>query len=143
LEHVRKVGLPVLDVEYQAWDKGPVIPELRDLVKKNVVSDRFNDFKNYFEIHDIKTNLENDAKLVEPKFDVDEDIFSENQIELLKTICEKNKYVGSPELIDKTHAENEPWHIVYEVRKEKNGVIDLSLGSDERTRELMKLHGYL
>jgi len=131
--HFKEVGRPVTDLEYFAWDFGPVPAKL------------------FFEIKDKKAPKEILMCIIEEKDELtgkkkglsfkslqlpDLDVFSERELEILKKVADIFRDARAKDMTEITHLKNEPWHRTLKSKGEK-AKIDflLSLDKDKRIDE--------
>ncbi len=93
---VENEGKSMFENEFQAWNLGPVIPEIYN--KYKLIS--------IFEIQDMKIEEDEYKNL------------SEKEKEIISKIIKKYGPLTAKKLIDKTHIENGPWDKTY--KKEEN-----------------------
>ena len=131
--HFKEVGRPVTDLEYFAWDYGPVPTKL------------------FFEIKERKAPKEILLCIIEEKdsetgekvktsfksFQApDLNVFSEREIQILEKVAFIFKDAKAKDMTEITHLKNEPWHKTLE-SKGRNARIDylLSLDKDAKIDE--------
>jgi uncharacterized phage-associated protein len=131
--HFKQVGRPVTDLEYFAWDFGPVPTKL------------------FFEIKEIKAPKEilmciieeRDAETGEKKKSSfkslqapDLDVFSEREIEILENVAYIFRDARAKDMTEITHLKNEPWHRTLVAKGEKAKIdFILSLDKDAKVGE--------
>lgn len=97
-----KLGYPLFDDNIEAWDYGPLIPEIYHAFKAC-----------------------GKRQIEEPTYHFDESNFSSDELSLLTDVyMTYGKYTSSA-LINKTHEKGSPWRTVYE--KMNNNVISKDL----------------
>jgi len=125
--HFKEVGRPVTDLEYFAWDYGPVPTKL------------------FFEIKEKRAPKEI-LKCIVPERDLlsgeirgqyfksikspDLEVFSEREIRILKEVSDIFRDAKATEMTEITHLKNEPWHKTLEIKGEK-AKIDFLLALDK------------
>jgi uncharacterized phage-associated protein len=131
--HFKEVGRPVTDLEYFAWDFGPVPAKL------------------FFEIKEKKAPKEILMCIIEEKDELtgkkkglsfkslqspDLDVFSERELEILKKVADIFRDAKAKDMTEITHLKNEPWHRTLTLKGEK-AKIDylLSLDKDAKINE--------
>jgi len=131
--HFKEVGRPVTDLEYFAWDFGPVPAKL------------------FFEIKDKKAPKEILMCIIEEKDELtgkkkglsfkslqspDLDVFSERELEILKKVADIFRDAKAKDMTEITHLKNEPWNRTLKSKGER-AKIDflLSLDKDKRIDE--------
>lgn len=95
---IQKTGVPFFNLPYKVWQYGPVYPELFQ-----IASNDFKFFKDYFIVEGEKVR-------VIREFNNDE--FSDNDISILESVCDRFKYCTTSELVFHTHKPGSPWHTV-------------------------------
>jgi len=116
--HFKEVGRPVTDLEYFAWNYGPVPAKL------------------FFEIKEKKAPKEI-GKKVKTSFKSlqapDLNVFSEREIEILEKVAFIFKDAKAKDMTEITHLKNEPWHKTLESKGEKSKIeFLLSLDKDAK-----------
>ena len=131
--HFREVGRPVTDLEYFAWDFGPVPAKL------------------FFEIKEKKAPKEILMCIIEERDELtgekkgltfkslqppDLNVFSEREAEILKRVADIFRDAKAKDMTEITHLKNEPWHRTLQT-KGKKARIDylLSLDKDAKINE--------
>lgn len=115
---IRKYGIPVFDLRFNAWHLGPVSPDLFfELSEEPTLLSDFIE----------KTSFDgNDIFKAKKKFDDGE--FNEKEIQLMTEIVDKFQYCTANELINYTHKKGSPWYNT----AEKNGLLE-AFESKKRT----------
>ena len=149
--HFKEVGRPVTDLEYFAWDYGPVPAEL------------------FFEIKERRAPPEILRCIVEEKDPLsgeskgqyfksikspDLEVFSQREIRILEEVSEIFRDAKATEMTEITHLKNEPWHKTLKTKGErakidfllaldKDAKIDEDLARDrlELSKEMKRLFG--
>lgn len=102
---VKEKGYPLTWLNYYAWEKGPVAREIYD-VKNN--GGLFSEFIN------VKKNEENGKYMISTNtsFDLETGMtkFSQNQIDMIDSIIEKNRTADEEKLTEITHEEKGAWN---------------------------------
>lgn len=125
--HFKETGRPVTDLEYYAWDFGPVPQKLFFEIKNRTAPK---------EILDCITELkdEDTGKIKGSYFKTlqkpDLDIFSEREIEILKRVAEVFKHAKAKDMTEITHLKNLPWDKTIKAKGERSK-IDFLLALDE------------
>ena len=101
-ESVRRRAIPLTWLDYYAWKKGPVAPEVYDLKKG-----AFSDFVSCKEIND-KWRVSS-VKTAEYLIKKDMSVFSEWECSLIDEVYRKYGEKDADELTDETHQENSLW----------------------------------
>ncbi len=129
LEHVKETGVSATNLKYQAWALGPVSPEIRN----KIISFNDTDFLNSFDVDISESPSGGDSEIytISPKFEFDEDLFSDRQIEILERLSFQYKKSTASELIKKTHEKGELWNIVH--KKGENLEIPFHLQIEKET----------
>ncbi|MCF0212731.1 MAG: SocA family protein [Bacteroidales bacterium] len=137
-ESVRQRGFPLTWLDYYAWKKGPVAPEVYAVKDGSfadfVVCKRGKDGK--FHLNSVK----------QAAFLVDQDMMetSEWERELIDSVIDNCKCKSADELTDETHDANSLWSmtvreygIVFDASSESDVILDLNrLNLDEDSREV-------
>ena len=125
--HFKEVGRPVTDLEYFAWDFGPVPTKL------------------FFEIKEKRAPQEILRCIVEEKDQLsgkslgkyfksirspDLEVFSEREIRILKEVSDVFKEARATEIVEITHLKNEPYDRTLKTKGEKKR-IDFMLALDK------------
>jgi len=125
--HFKEVGRPVTDLEYFAWDFGPVPKKL------------------FFEIKEKKAPKEILRCIIEEKDEFtgekkglsfkslqspNLDVFSERELQILKKVADIFRDAKAKDMTEITHLKNEPWQKTVELKGEK-AKIDFFLSLDE------------
>jgi uncharacterized phage-associated protein len=101
---MKKYHLPLLDIEFEVWQAGPVNREIFvDL------SDEPFMLKEY-----IIKECNEDATYIKPKRDFSDNEFSDNELEMLDFIIKSFGNKTAAELVDLTHKKSSPWYIIAE-----------------------------
>lgn len=120
LEILRLTGRSVTELEYQAWEKGPVPPKLRDDIQ-NPQSFLSNSIKVTKSLGPSKKDI-----TFKPLIEFVSDFFSERELEQMKRLAEIYKDSKSKEMTAVTHQKTDegwPWFKVY--KKDANNRINL------------------
>jgi uncharacterized phage-associated protein len=131
--HFKEVGRPVTDLEYFAWDFGPVPTKLFFEIKERKTPKEI--LMCIIEERDEETGIKKRTSfksLQAPNLDV----FSERETEILKNVAEIFRDAKAKDMVEITHLKNEPWHRTLESKGEK-AKIDflLSLDKDKKIDE--------
>ena len=131
--HFKEVGRPVTDLEYFAWDYGPVPTKLFFEIKERKAPKEI--LLCIIEEKDIETGEK--VKTSFKSFQApDLNVFSEREIQILEKVAFIFKDAKAKNMTEITHLKNEPWHRTLE-SKGKNARIDylLSLDKDAKIDE--------
>ena len=122
----KEVGKPVTDLEYYAWDFGPVPRKLYFEIKEN------KGIKNicHPEI-DNMTGKERRIKFAS-NHSPDMTVFSKREIKILEWIAEVLKDASSEDMSNSTHLKNAPWDVTIRTKGEK-AYIDFLLAIDDES----------
>jgi uncharacterized phage-associated protein len=115
---------PLISDDIQAWQYGPIIPEL------------YNEFKPFGKspIKSLATNMyvDDDLEIIKTPVYINK---NDNEInDLLETIWEKYKRYNGIQLSNMTHQDNTPWHQTY-----KNGIPNQNIKNDVIKRYYISL----
>lgn len=119
-EHYKEIGQSVTGLNYYAWPKGPVPKTLHDEIDNNDQID---------ERLDLSKESRNGYQVlhITPKVEFDASKFTPRQLRIMEGLAEEFKDSEASEMIEATHFENQPWHQIFEVEKNKQGLIPYSL----------------
>ncbi|MFP3982777.1 MAG: Panacea domain-containing protein [Desulfurivibrionaceae bacterium] len=125
--HFKQKGRPVTDLDYFAWDQGPVPKDFFEEISKNPGEDlsALITIKDCGEFKKIQHRKGKKPDL---------DYFSPREKKLLEEIAEVFKEVQADDISDISHLPNKPWSKTRE-QKGKLGQIDYSLAIDSRSEE--------
>lgn len=132
--HFKKYGLSVTGYDYFTFPFGPVP---RDLYEKIVTDTLGKEFKNEIEFNLIDDKEEETEKyksfriLVRDKKN-DLDIFSPNELKVLKEVAEIFKYATAKDMTNISHLPHDPWDTT-KTEKGLNQPIDYFLSIDKDT----------
>ena len=117
-------GVRVTWLDYSAWERGPVIPELYCDLQHKKDSDLFN----YIETH-----KNGKQTVIIPKTEVNYDFFSRNEMNVINAVIEQFKDKSASWLVDYLHESGTQWHKVitenkldFKTKKTSDYKIDLS-----------------
>lgn len=102
-ESVRQRAIPMTWLDYYAWKKGPVAPELYDMTIGALC-----EYVSCKKGNDEKWHI-TPVKHVEYLILKDFSVFSDWEKTLIKTLCDKYGQMDADELTDETHLENSLW----------------------------------
>lgn len=125
--HFKEVGRPVTDLEYFAWDYGPVPAELYFEIKDERAPQEI--LKCLIEDRDPDTG-ELRGQYFRPGISPDLEVFSEREMRLLEELSFIFRDAKATDMTEITHLPNEPWHKTLETRGDK-AKIDFLLALDE------------
>ena len=137
-ESVRRRGIPITWLDYYAWKKGPVAPEVYA-----VKDGAFSDYVLCHKATDDKFHL-NSVKQAAYLIDQDMKEMSLWEQELIDDVIDRCKHKSADELTDETHDEDSLWSltvkengVVFTESPESSIMIDLCrLNMDEDRREM-------
>jgi uncharacterized phage-associated protein len=124
--HFKEVGRPVTDLEYFAWDLGPVPTKLYFEVKSKKAPKEI--LQCIREEKDADTGREKGTffrSSQNPKLDV----FSERELRILENVSYIYNEANADDMIEITHLKNQPWDITIKSKGEK-AKIDFILALD-------------
>jgi uncharacterized phage-associated protein len=140
--HFKEVGRPVTDLEYFAWDFGPVPTKFYFEVKNKQAPKEIQQCIR--EEKDADTGKEKGTffrSSQNPKMDV----FSERELRILENVAYIYNEANADDMIEITHLKNQPWDITIKSKGEK-AKIDFILALDndalideDLAKERMKL----
>lgn len=131
--HFKEVGRPVTDLEYFAWNFGPVPTKLFFEIKEKKAPKEI--LKCIIEERD-KLTGEKEGLSFKSLQSPDLDVFSERENEILKKVADIFRDAKAKDMTEITHLKNEPWHRTLQTKGEK-ARIDylLSLDKDAKIHE--------
>ncbi|RZB35728.1 MAG: hypothetical protein SRB2_02855 [Desulfobacteraceae bacterium Eth-SRB2] len=98
--HFKQTGKSITDLDYYAWDMGPVPKDLF-----NELTEKMNpDLK--AAIHDLP---QEGFQKIRPKKNFDPQYFSNREMKMLEEIAIIFKNAKADEMVESTHLKNEPW----------------------------------
>jgi len=125
--HFKEVGRPVTDLEYFAWNYGPVPAKLFFEIKEKKAPREI--LMCIIEEKDAET-----GKKVKTSFKSlqapDLNVFSDREIQILEKVAFIFKDAKAKDMTEITHLKNEPWHKTLESKGEKSK-IDFLLSLDK------------
>jgi uncharacterized phage-associated protein len=106
--HFKQAGKPVTDLEYYAYDYGPVPLRLHKEITENRIPE---DMKKCIEISAQKDSITGETKIIEffPKTKPDLGVFSEREMKILEDVALIFKNAKAEEISEVSHLKNEPW----------------------------------
>jgi len=125
--HFKEVGRPVTDLEYFAWDFGPVPTKLFFEIKEKRAPQEI--LKCIVEEKDQLTG-KNLGKYFKSIRSPDLEVFSEREIRILKEVTDVFRDARATEMVEITHLKNEPYDRTLKTRGEKKR-IDFMLALDK------------
>jgi uncharacterized phage-associated protein len=142
--HFKQTGRPVTDLEYYAFEFGPVPLKLHKEISKNEIPEELKSCLEIFKEKDETTGEEKYIKFI-PKLSPNLDVFTEREKEILEKVATIFKDAQAKDMTEVTHLKNEPWD---KTKKEKGMYkkIDFLLALDkealvtiEMAKERMRL----
>lgn len=131
--HYSETGRSVTGLDYYAWDKGPVPKDLHQEMKKGPKKD----MAESLELDKVETSKGDMLKII-PKREFDPSHFTKRELRIMENLAHQYKDKQADDMIEATHLENQPWHEIYEVRKEKDSLIPYSYALKRQEKEEMK-----
>jgi len=133
--HFKEVGRPVTDLEYFAWNYGPVPAKLFFEIKERKAPKEI--LMCIIEERDVETGEKGKTSFKSLRAP-DLEVFSEREIKILKKVADIFRDAKAKDMTEITHLKNEPWHRTLESKGEK-AKIDyfLSLDRDAKIGEDM------
>jgi len=132
--HFKQTGKSITNLDYYAWEKGPVPKKL------------YNEFKNPPE--DLKKSIYIPPKLEENeengkyhffklkgKQKFNDKFFSKRELEIIKNIALIFKEAPAKDMVEVSHLKNKPWYKTYH-KKGEGEKIDYMLALDESSESL-------
>ncbi len=102
---ILRYGIQVTWLDYNAWEFGPVIPDLYKELKNKTKTDLFN----Y-----IQTQTDSFGELITTKQRAEMDLFSANEMEIIDEVIEKYKNWNANNLVELLHTQGTLWSKVIE-----------------------------
>lgn len=124
--HFKQTGKPVTNLDYYAWEMGPVPKDLYEELTNAIEPD----MEKAINIRDIDTFTN-----ISPKKEFNEDYFSNRELKLLENIAFIFKDAKAEDMVESTHLENEPWDKTLK-EKGENSYIDYLLSIDNKEESL-------
>jgi hypothetical protein len=126
VRYTRLVGVPCTRAAYLAEANGPIIPQFLG----NVIEDVSSDFRQHFDVVADGGSSSCDYP-ISPKFDLDMEVFSPYQLELMQGLCDKYKDSSAQDIFDVIRGDKyDPWNVVYNLQRRPGGDIPLRLVFD-------------
>ena len=97
--HFKETGRSISGLDYAAWKKGPVPPDLFHEFKKPK-----EDFKRHIQLADD----EGKCKII-PKIKFDDKYFTERELQILQKVAYIFKDADTDLMVETTHLKNQPW----------------------------------
>ncbi|HTR80260.1 MAG TPA: Panacea domain-containing protein [Bacteroidota bacterium] len=124
--HIEQTGLPVTNLEYEAWEMGPVPRELHNEITKGkelVLPDDFQKslYADKEEFIDKVTGETKSKFIFHNKRKADLSVFSPRQVKILEQIAEIYKYTTATNASKASHEYDKPW--ARTVKKKGEGAI--------------------
>ncbi len=106
--HFKQVGRPVTDLEYLAFDKGPVPIKFHNEIKENRLP---SELKNCIEIFPEKDELTGRDKFIRfvPKVKYNLKVFTKREQRILENLVLIFKEAKAEEMSEISHLKNQPW----------------------------------
>jgi uncharacterized phage-associated protein len=132
--HFKETGKSVTNLNYKAWEMGPVSPKIYfELKPENNPSDLeeflFIEEEIYDEINDKK------RLIIKPKKDFNNKVFTKREIKILNKVSEVFRDAKGNLMTDSTHLKNSPWEKTKN-EKGENQIIDYELSLDDESNSL-------
>ncbi|MBL7995461.1 SocA family protein [bacterium] len=128
--HFKRYGITVTGMEYCAWKMGPVPKKLyEDMASES--NAELNKFINIVKLKDEDDPERYEFKLY-PKIKEDLNVFSPNEIEIMKEVAFTFMEATATQMSEITHLKNSPWDKTIK-NKGLNFIIDYELAIDEDT----------
>jgi uncharacterized phage-associated protein len=131
--HYRDTGRSVTNLEYYAWQMGPVPTALYDEIGSAFEPDLASKVREKI----IPTKHGNSFQLFQPVGEFESQHFSKREMQLLQSLAEEYKDSKSDEMIEATHLENLPWSQVYDIEKNIRGLIPYKYAIRKSECEIM------
>lgn len=135
-EHFKETGRSVTGLEYFAWPKGPVPLALFEEIEhpKDDLAAKVR-FKQIPVKRHAATMLS-----VEATTGIDKSHFSKRELRIMGDLAKKYRETDADQMVEATHLENLPWHEVYEIQQNRQGLIPYDLALRKQDREEMLEH---
>ena len=120
-EHFKQTGRPVTGLDYFAWPMGPVPVSLY-----NETSSPEPDMGS--QILFIEKQIKKGTMLeVKPLVDFNSEFFSKRELKILQTLSKEFFETIAEDMVEATHLENQPWHMIYNEKNQKQQIIPYEL----------------
>jgi uncharacterized phage-associated protein len=103
---VKEFAVPFLNLEYYVWQAGPVATEIFGEISQELESSVLDQFLR-LRFQEINQRY---AVFIEAKKNFDDGEFSDNDVNLLETFCQKFKNTTAEQLVEITHRKNTLWY---------------------------------
>lgn len=137
-QHFNKTGMPVTNLEYEAWEFGPVPASLHREISVKGEKDKLKIPEDFMEgiNWDKEEYIRKDGTpgvtlSFIPKRKPDMSVFTQRQVELLEQIADVYKDTKPSDASQASHQYNKPWKRVY--KKGENNPIDYTDSLDEKS----------
>ena len=130
--HYKETGRPVTDLQYFAWEKGPVPVSLFE-----ELSAPRDDWKGKVAFNEIST-ARGPMLSVNAITTFDPSHFSRRELRLLSDLATEFKDATADQMIEQTHLENSPWHKIWEAQGARQQPIPYALALRAQDAELMR-----
>jgi uncharacterized phage-associated protein len=106
--HFKQVGRPVTDLEYYAFDFGPVPLKLHEEIEENRIPE---DMSRCIGVSEKKDPDTGEVIITQffPKTKPDLEVFSEREIKILQNVAMMYKDAKAEDMSEVSHLKNEPW----------------------------------
>lgn len=119
--HIIEVGRPIFNLNYQAWDMGPVSQKLYNSINRN---DLPLNWKDYIELDNTNSSDSNNQVYIKPLKSANLEVFTPRQIKILSNLIEEFKFLNANDYVNATHKDGEPWSKAF--ARGKNSEITLT-----------------
>ncbi len=100
--HFKQTGRPVTELDYYAWDQGPVPKDFFEEISQQMMPA---DLTKAFSIKKLGEKFE----AIVPKVKVDKNYFSARELRIIDNLCEIHSTVKAEDISEISHLENHPW----------------------------------
>lgn len=127
--HFRLTGRSVTELDYYAWEKGPVPVDLY-----YELDEPDDDLKAVVQ-YKIEPMWDFQLSAISPAQDFDQSPFTKRELQLMEEISAAYHKHYATDMVDVTHAENGAWDKVWQNGEGKNFLIPYEISLDEADRE--------
>lgn len=123
--HYKQTGFSATGLQYEAWDNGPVPPNIFSQIYPNSFA-RASLVRDHFTIAVADDRYGFD---ITPRGQINTDAFTDRQLQILQTLAAEYRDSDMEEMVESTHLPNQPWHKTFR-EKGPSEIIDYNLALD-------------
>ena len=135
-EHYKQIGRSVTGLDYYAWKMGPVPTRLYNEIPNALEPD----LAERVQFIAIRSKHKNHFVKIQPKQAFVPKMFSKREIRIMTELAKEYKNSLADDMIEATHLENLPWHQVYCVEGNQQGIISYEYALKKADADLI---GYI